>query len=36
MTKQTFRNREISIEQLRRDYDKFRLRLEKKRSLSKA
>lgn len=30
--KKQYKNREISIETLRKDYEKFRLRLEKKRN----
>lgn len=34
MKKQTFINREIDINQIKKDYEKFKIRLEKKRVLS--
>ena len=32
--KKNYKNREINIEDLKKDYEKFKLRLEKKRGLS--
>lgn len=32
--KKNYKNREISIDDLKKDYERFKLRLEKKRNLS--